>query len=375
MSITESEAKTLLRKHGRVDSWFLAACGMNLYRGCTHDCAYCDGRAERYRVDGNFGRDVVVKVNAREVLRRELDPSRRRKPWRRGYVLIGGGVTDAYQPVDEKYGLARAALETIEQFGHPVHVLTKSCLVLRDLDVLRRIDEKARALVSMSFSTVDDRLAAVFEPGSSRPSERLATLARCRAAGIATGAFLMPPIPFVTDTPERLDESVRRLAEVGVDFVLFGAMTLKEGRQGEHFRGVLARHFPGLELEYDALYGKDRWGSPRRDYQMAVQQLFDAVARQHRVATRIPPRLWQDLLDESDRVVVALELLDHFARTEGRESTYGMAARSIAKVTEPLSSLRGRLRELNGVGRVTERIVRELLDTGRCAYLESFFPG
>ena len=374
MAVTENQAKTLLRKQKRVDSWFLSAYGMNLYRGCTHNCAYCDGRAERYHVAGEFGRDVEVKVNAREVLWRELDPQRKRKPMKRGYVLIGGGVTDAYQPIDETYALARGALEIIEEFGHPVHVLTKSTLVERDLDVLRRIDAKARAIVSMSFSTVDDELAAIFEPACAPPSERLATLARCREAGLATGAFLMPVIPFVTDTPGRMDASVRRLEEVGVDFVLFGAMTLKDGRQSEHFHQVLAKHSPELKLEYATLYGKDRWGSPRRDYYETVQQLFEAVARHHGVARRVPPRLWLDRLDENDRVMVALDHLDYFTRSEGRDSTYGMAARSIAKLTEPLSSMRGRLRELNGVGRVTERIVRELLDTGRSKYHDSFFP-
>ena len=147
-----SAAKSLLRRQKRVDSWFLSRCGMNLYRGCGHDCAYCDGRAENYAVEGEFGAEVEVKVNAVELLRRELAPApRRRGSAPSGFVLLGGGVGDSYQPAEERYGLARRALELLLELGRPVHVLTKSALVERDLDLLARIHERSRAIVSMSF--------------------------------------------------------------------------------------------------------------------------------------------------------------------------------------------------------------------------------
>ena len=173
--IREIEAKSLLRRQKRIDSWFVAPYGMNLYRGCVHGCTYCDGRAERYYVDGEFGRDVTVKVNALELLRRELDPTRRRKPLARGYVFLGGGVGDSYQPAEETYGLARGALEILRESGRPVHVLTKSTLVLRDAELIRRIHAETAAIVSVSLSTIDETVAAVFEPGVPTPQERLQT--------------------------------------------------------------------------------------------------------------------------------------------------------------------------------------------------------
>lgn len=98
MTIRETEAKSILRKHKRIDSWFISHYGMNLYRGCTHNCAYCDGRAEGYYVDGEFGEDVTVKVNAIEVLRRELNPKRKRTPFKRSFIMVGVVVGDGYQP-------------------------------------------------------------------------------------------------------------------------------------------------------------------------------------------------------------------------------------------------------------------------------------
>lgn len=374
MTIHEKPAKSLLRKHKRVDSWFLAAFGMNLYRGCAHDCAYCDGRSEGYYVEGEFGHDVVVKTNAAELLRREVDPRRKRKPFKKAYALIGGGVGDAWQPIEREYGLARAALEVLEEFEWPVHVLTKSCLVERDLDVIQRIHEKRGAMVSMSFSTVDDELAAVFEPGCSSPSERLATLARFREAGVPTGILLMPVLPLVSDGAAAIEASVRGAAEAGVDFVLFGGLTLKQGRQREHYLATLERHAPGVSKQYAQLYGTDRWGNMRGDRYGAIARRFETAAQRHGVARRIPPRLWADLLDEDDRVVIALEHLDYFLRAEGGDSPFGQVAQAVARLEEPLATWRDKLRQLRGVGPATERIILEFLDTGRSKDLDAFFP-
>src|SRR4030066_1759735 len=162
LTIREVEAKSILRKHKRMDSWFISCYGMNLYRGCTHSCVYCDGRAEGYYVDGEFGKDVTVKVNAIEILRRELDPTRKRVPFKRSFILVGGGVGDSYQPIEKKYQLTRKTLELMYEYNFPVHMLTKSTLIERDIDILKEINKQSRAIVSFSFSSVDDRISAVF---------------------------------------------------------------------------------------------------------------------------------------------------------------------------------------------------------------------
>ena len=129
MTIREIEAKSILRKYKKIDSWFISRYGMNLYRGCIHNCIYCDGRSEGYYVDGEFGEDVTVKINAIEILRQELDPKRKRTPFKRSFMIIGGGVGDSYQPIEEKYQLSRRALELVDEYNFSVHVLNKSTLI------------------------------------------------------------------------------------------------------------------------------------------------------------------------------------------------------------------------------------------------------
>jgi len=132
---------------------------MNLYRGCSHNCTYCVGRAEGYYVEGEFGSDVSVKINALEVLHRELDPKRKRTPLKPGYMLVGGGVGDSYQPIEEKYALTRKTLSLLYEKKLPIHILTKSTLVKRDIDIIEKINETNKAIVSFSFSSTDEKIS------------------------------------------------------------------------------------------------------------------------------------------------------------------------------------------------------------------------
>ncbi len=375
MRIVETQARTLLIRRKRVDSWFLCSLGMNLYRGCAHDCAYCDGRAEQYHVGGLFGQEVQAKVNAATLLRRELDPSRRRQPLRRAYLGIGGGVGDSYQPAEARYRLTRQVLEVAEGHDWPVHVLTKSSLVERDFDVLSRIQARAGVIVSMSFSTVRDQVSAAFEPGCTRPSRRLETLVRAKARGFATGAYLMPVIPLVSDTPEAIDESVARLAEAGVDFVMFSAMTLKDGRQKAHFLEVLARSRPELAPAAERLYGHDPWGAPATAYQGAIRRRFDAASSRHRVARHPPTRLIRPFVSENDFIAVLLEGLDYLRRLAGGRSTLWRAARILAERRPPISEDRSTLESRAGLDREAAGIVHEILERGTAAEYEERLTG
>jgi DNA repair photolyase len=387
MRVVEAEAKTLLIRRRRVDSWFMSALGMNLYRGCSHDCAYCDGRAEQYHVSGEFGCEVVAKTNAPALLRRELDSRRRRVPLRRSYVAIGGGVGDSYQPAEARYALTRQALEILAEHarpresgcpsegGWPVHVLTKSSLVERDFDVLARIQERSGVILSMSFSSVRDDVAAVFEPGCTWPTRRLETLVRAKARGFATGAYLMPVVPFVTDPAEVIDETVGRLAAAGVDFVMFGGMTLQQGRQREHFLEVLGRERPELVARVARMYGSDPWGAPDLRHAEPIEPRFDAASRRHGVARRMPTRLFRDVLGENDFVAVLLEGLDYLRRLGGRRSFLWRAARTIAEHPRPISEDRAQLSRLPGLAGEPARIVDEILATGSAAEYEQRITG
>jgi DNA repair photolyase len=372
MSISEVEAKSILRKHKRIDSWFVSCYGMNLYRGCTHNCVYCDGRAEKYNVDGEFGKDVVVKVNAIDLLRRELDPSRKRKPMKRCFFMIGGGVGDSYQPAEKRFGLTRRTLELMVEFGHPVSVLTKSALVLRDLDVLTEINEQSRALVSFSFSGVDEKISARFEPGVPPPSERLRAMEQLSKAGITCGMFLLPVLPFLTDSQRQIEDSLKRGLDHGVSFVIFGGLTLKDGRQKEFFVRTLTESFPDLTAEYDSVYQASPWGAPNGEYHRSLNEIFAEAVSKFHLPPRIPRQLFQDILEENDYVAVVLDQLDYLLKLKHRTTPFGYASYGVSQLTEPVSVVRseGRLQRIKGVGPATERVIKEILDTGTCKMYE-----
>ena len=345
---------------------------MNLYRGCAHNCVYCDGRSERYQVDGVFGENVVVKTNAVEILRRELKPIGRRVKLKPGYIMVGGGVGDGYQPVEEKYQLTRKTLQLLSEYRRPVYVLTKSTLVERDLDVLKQINQQNRAIVSFSFSSTNDETSAVFEPHVPPPSERLKTLAFFKRNGVACGMFLLPVIPFITETPEMIAEALRKAHEIGVDFVIFGGMTLKEGRQKEHFYSLLREKHPELIANYKKLYdGKNMWGQAKGEYYNTISSVFNEMSKKYKIARRMPPALYNDILSENDLVTVMLEQLDYFLQLEGKRSSFGYAAYAISQLNTPLSIMKNQLREIKGVGEKTEKIILEILETKNSSYYNS----
>jgi len=370
VTIKEIKAKSILRKHKKIDSWFLSGYGMNLYRGCAHNCVYCDGRAEKYYVEGEFGLDVAVKVNAIDILKRELDPKRKRKPPRSSYIMLGGGVGDCYQPADNKYSLSRQTLELLDFYNLPVHVLTKSTLIERDMDILKSINNKKRAVISFSFSSMDEKISALFEPGVPAPDKRLDTLLKFKKQGFACGMFLMPVIPFITDGPELIEQSVKSAAKTGLDFIIFGGMTLKPGRQKDYFMNVLRASYPQLAPQYDLIYTDSQWGEATREYYQSINQTFFTLARAYGMPVRMPLRLYSDILDENDRVVVLLEHIDYLLKMKGERSYFGYAAYSVSQVKEPLSSVREKLGTLKGVGPDIKRVILDILDTGRSSYYD-----
>ncbi len=371
VNIREIKAKSILIKHKKIDSWFVSRYGMNLYRGCAHNCVYCDGRSERYQVDGVFGENVAVKTNAVEILRRELKPIGRRVKLKPSYIMLGGGVGDSYQPVEEKYQLTRRTLQLLREYRWPVHILTKSILVERDLDIIEQINKQNKAIVSFSFSSTNDELSAIFEPHVPPPSERLRTLDFFKRKGIACGMFLLPVIPFITDTLEMVAETLRKAHEIGVDFVIFGGMTLKNGRQKEYFIGSLRERYPKLLAKYAQIYGENKWGQATEEYYNMINSIFNEMSRKCKIARRIPPALYRDILSENDLVIVMLEHLDYFLRLEGKRSSFGYAAYAISKLNKPLSAMKSTLREIKGVGEKTEKIILEILETKNSAYYNS----
>jgi len=280
MEIVRYSAKSIVREERGSNNIHL-----NPYQGCWHDCVYCDGKAENYHMHEDFGSVIRVKENAPDLLEKYLRkrgflPINREitgtlmdvdvePPAQPDKFIIGisGGVCDIYQPAEADVGLSRKLLQVAYDFGFPVSLLTKSALVLRDLDVLKKISEGAGATVCMTvvFSEENDNLREIFEPRASAISERFDALKKLHEAGIKTGIWMLPILPWICDSDENPESMVRSAAKAGVGFILPGGLTLKPGRSKNEFFNALKKHFPDLLTKYSRLYrNNSRYGEPDR---------------------------------------------------------------------------------------------------------------
>lgn len=370
MNYHEIQTKSLLRKYRKIDSWFISKFGMNLYRGCEHNCLYCDGRNEKYRVSGTFAKDIDVKVNAVEVLKQELNLNRRQKCYQNGFMMIGGGVGDSYQPVEKEYQLTRKVLTFLESIRLPVHILTKSTLVERDSDILHQINERAKAAISFSFSSTNDGISSIFEPNVPPPSERLQTITKLKQDGFSCGMFLLPVIPFITDTAAAMNETIKDAMKAGVDYIIFGGMTLKPGKQKSFFYEMINHHFPELLPSYEMIYNTDKWGNASKTYYHSINQTFHHIMKHYSVPKRIPAALFNDIVSENDRIALILEQLHSLLQMQGKRSPYGFASYQISQLDQNISTMKNNLQSIKGIGKVTERIILEILETKTSTYYE-----
>lgn len=223
--------------------------GMNLYRGCLHGCIYCDSRSLCYQMNHPF-EDIEVKENALELLEKALKSRRKR-------CMIGtGAMTDPYIPLEEDLRLTRGALELIYEHGFGIAIQTKSARILRDLELLSKINQRAKAVVQMTLTTHDDALCRILEPNVSPTSERVAALKAFRDAGVPTVVWLDPILPFLNDTRENIEGILESCMDAGVKGILCFNMglTLRDGNR-EYFYRQLDAHFPGLKEQYIRSYG------------------------------------------------------------------------------------------------------------------------
>ena len=239
--------------------------GMNIYRGCQHGCVYCDARSWCYQMNHIF-EDIEIKENAMELLEAAL------KSKRRPCMLGTGSMSDPYMPVEKSLGMTRQMLELVEKHGFGATVLTKSDLVLRDIDILRRINGKTKAVVQISLTVTDDRLSKILEPNVCPTSRRIEVLEKLREAGIPTVVWLCPILPFLTDTEENVMGILRACRDTGVKGIIqYGmGLTLREGNR-EYFYAALDKHFPGLKERYIRTYGNAyELPSPKNEELMAL---------------------------------------------------------------------------------------------------------
>ena len=238
-------AKTILSKLKSADSFFGISYNMNLYRGCSHGCIYCDTRSECYCV-GDISR-ISIKSNALELLHQEL------KSRKRGTIGTGS-MNDPYMEVEKEEEIVRAALKVIAAHKYPVHIITKSNLVMRDADIIQEISS-IYAAVSLTITTADDQMAKRIEPNAPSTSKRFEAMKELSKKGIYTGVTLMPLLPYINDSVANVTTLLQWAADSGASYVIpmFG-VTLRKGSR-DYFYGALQREFPGMISRYDATFG------------------------------------------------------------------------------------------------------------------------
>jgi DNA repair photolyase len=223
--------------------------GMNISRGCTHGCIYCDSRSKCYRIEHDF-EDVQIKSNAPVLLEDALRRKRKK-------CMIGtGAMSDPYIPIPENLANIRSCLEIIDKYGFGVSLITKSDLILRDMDLLLSINEKAKCVVQITLTTYNEDLCKIIEPNVCGTKRRFEVLKIMQSKGIKTIVWLGPILPFINDTEENLQGILNYCIEAGVyGIIFFGVgVTLREGDR-EYYYSKLDEHFPGLKKVYQKKYG------------------------------------------------------------------------------------------------------------------------
>lgn len=253
-----------------------ASNGMNIYRGCSHGCIYCDSRSACYGFTHDF-EDIEVKENAIELLENELRRKRKK-------CMIGtGSMSDPYIPLETRLRYTRSAMELIYAHGFGMTVLTKSCGILRDLDLIRKINEKTKFVVQTTLTTADERLCAILEPNVSTTKERADMLKTMKAHGIPTVVWLCPLLPFINDTEQNINAIMDLCEDAGVYGIInFGmGLTLRDGNR-EYFYAQLDKYFYGLKKKYIQTYGNSyEIASPRS---ARLYELFRSRCEQSGIA-------------------------------------------------------------------------------------------
>lgn len=246
-SVEYIEAKTILSKMKYGQYWFGNDYTMNLYKGCSHGCIYCDSRSDCYQID-HFD-TVRIKKDALTILRKELSSKRYK-----GVVGIGA-MSDTYNPFEKKYEITRSALLLLQEYQFGVSIDTKSSLITRDIDILKDIQKKNDVIVKITIITAEDTMSKKIEPHVCVSSERFKAVKELSDAGIFVGILMNPVLPFLTDTEENIKEMVRLAYESGAKFIhTFMGVTLRNNQRDYYYEKVDAL-FPGITASYKKTYG------------------------------------------------------------------------------------------------------------------------
>jgi len=314
------------------------------YMACGHRCTYCDGRYEKYHVEGDFDHDITVRENAPELLEKELQ--KLREP---GSICISSGISDPYQPVEEKLEITGKCAEILSRFNHPVIVHTKSSMILRDIDHWEEVHRRSDFTLMISLTMADDSFRSRLEPGASSVEERLNTLAEFRKRGMNAGVLAMPFIPYLTDSREQMAELLKALKRAGVQFAMPGLLTLKKGRQKDFFLNSSKKEYPDLIEKLSALYSnEDFYGSPPRGYSHSFHNRMDSLWAEFEMDDLIPHSVYHGQFSLYDEISILLrDMIILYGKRGTRVARLKTASQKFSAWLAPRKTYYARRRNLN----------------------------
>ena len=309
-----------------------------------------------------------MKTNAPELLEKELKKAERD-------VVALSGVTDPYQPAERKYEVTRKVLEALRDNDFPVHIGTKSDLVLRDTDILSEISKKSWCTVSFTITTFDKNLLSLLEPFYPSPERRLEAVKKLREAGIMAGVDFTLISPYLLDDDNNIREVIRRASENKAEYLLPGAgMTLRRN-QKIRWLELLKENWLELVKKYEKLYSESQ--EPNREYVVRINRRAFEICKEFNIQTYVPPPDFERPLKENFEVAILLSLIAYFKeRRTGNPYAawaYHKAAQNIEELKESIRDVhnRNKLKEISGVGKNLAEIIREYLDTRKCEKLKT----
>lgn len=249
---------------------------LNIYRGCEHNCAYCFAQySHRYLDDNDFFHNIYIKENITEQLEKKLGS----KTWKKDVVNLGG-VTDSYQPVEKEKRIMPSVLETLIKYQTPAIISTKSQLILRDIELIKMLKEKAGIQVALTITTLDQDVASILEPNASSVKERVKTIKILKEAGIEVGWHLMPIIPFITATRSNLENIFKVASRCKVDYIITGMLNLRGSTRKSFFK-FIKDNYPE---KYDNIWRVYNDASYKKEYKMKLGILLNELAKKYNVS-------------------------------------------------------------------------------------------
>ncbi len=296
-----------IKKHTRLlDIYFLNKYSAAPYRACEHSCKYCDGRAERYFVEGDFEKDIVIRQNLPALLKEQI-PKFKEK----GYFSLSSGVTDAYQPVEKEAFITQKCGEELLKSNLAVSIHTKSTLLNRDLNLWKEVNNKNGFHLNVTILSLDDKIRNIFEPNASPINERLEMIKKVKEFGGTIGVFIMPILPFLTDSKQGIYSLLKKLKEVEVDFVTPGLLTLRTGIQREVYLQVIEENYPQLLPKYNEIYPQSPHGSPERNFSKLIYFQFKEASQTIKIPQLMPHSAYKNKLALYDEIYILLKHLSY----------------------------------------------------------------